>query len=514
MKIYTKFLCGGIAIVAAGIAVHASAALTPVIYFSNINTSSYTLGVSGDANSSVTLYNSNPSGGTTGIPTNIGTTDQNGNFSTTVTSGSYGISNGSSVYVVVDGVQSNAVGWPSFGSSSSANSSGSLSLSQTNVTVSFGQSTTITAATSNGLYVSGNTNPSSVGVSVNGSQITITAFNYGTSNLTICATDTGCQTVYVTVGAVSSNNTTSGISFSQSNITLSVGQANSISIYGSGGYYVSSNSNSGVASGVINGTGLYITGTGYGSSNITVCQNGGQCGVVYVSVNSLNSIYSTNSSAAALTSFTVSSNDANSAFMNGGDMLTISFTANQSINNPSITIAGTRLSVGGSGNGPYTMTYNMTGSEALPMPLIIGFDDLSGNYHQFVMSLGGVSSLSNVAVSAPAVTTTVGCPAGNVYSTINGELCAPTSTISVAASASNVSSSTYQFANPLSLGSTGADVTALQQRLTADGIYSGPITGYYGDLTESAVMAYQSKHGIDPIGRVGPSTRALLNQGI
>jgi len=75
---------------------------------------------------------------------------------------------------------------------------------------------------------------------------------------------------------------------------------------------------------------------------------------------------------------------------------------------------------------------------------------------------------------------------------------------------SNVSS--YQFLNPLNVGSTGTDVTELQKRLTAEEIYSGPITGYYGSLTQAAVKKYQTLYQLTPLGNVGPATRATLNK--
>jgi hypothetical protein len=75
-------------------------------------------------------------------------------------------------------------------------------------------------------------------------------------------------------------------------------------------------------------------------------------------------------------------------------------------------------------------------------------------------------------------------------------------------------STSYKFYNPLKLGSTGADVTALQQRLASEGIYSGPVTGYYGALTEAAVKKYQGLHSLQQLGNVGPGTRADLNSGL
>ncbi len=74
------------------------------------------------------------------------------------------------------------------------------------------------------------------------------------------------------------------------------------------------------------------------------------------------------------------------------------------------------------------------------------------------------------------------------------------------------SHSSYMFTAPLSLGSTGAGVRELQLRLTSEGVYHGPITGYYGPLTTAGVKAFQKKYSIDQVGIVGPMTRARLNQ--
>lgn len=73
--------------------------------------------------------------------------------------------------------------------------------------------------------------------------------------------------------------------------------------------------------------------------------------------------------------------------------------------------------------------------------------------------------------------------------------------------------STYNFTQPLRFGSIGVDVTQLQQTLTQEGVYSGPITGYFGNLTQAGVMAYQAKYSIEQVGIVGPRTMAQLNIG-
>jgi len=85
--------------------------------------------------------------------------------------------------------------------------------------------------------------------------------------------------------------------------------------------------------------------------------------------------------------------------------------------------------------------------------------------------------------------------------------------ISTTATAITNTSSGTSFTELLTLGSRDAQVTALQERLTALGYYSGSITGYYGSATQSAVMKYQTAHSISATGSVGPSTRSALNAG-
>lgn len=65
----------------------------------------------------------------------------------------------------------------------------------------------------------------------------------------------------------------------------------------------------------------------------------------------------------------------------------------------------------------------------------------------------------------------------------------------------------------LSVGMSGADVSRLQTFLAKDStIYpQGLVTGYFGVLTSAAVSNFQSRNGIDNVGRVGPITLALLN---
>jgi len=78
----------------------------------------------------------------------------------------------------------------------------------------------------------------------------------------------------------------------------------------------------------------------------------------------------------------------------------------------------------------------------------------------------------------------------------------------------DTATSTFKFNVDLRVGSQGADVVALQERLRAEGFFIYPTsTGYFGPITLAAVKAYQTAKGIPFItGFVGPLTRAELNK--
>ncbi len=64
----------------------------------------------------------------------------------------------------------------------------------------------------------------------------------------------------------------------------------------------------------------------------------------------------------------------------------------------------------------------------------------------------------------------------------------------------------------LTTGSSGDAVNQVQSRLTALGFYDGPITGYYGDMTEAAVRRFQAASGLTADGVVGSATLAALQR--
>jgi peptidoglycan hydrolase-like protein with peptidoglycan-binding domain len=66
----------------------------------------------------------------------------------------------------------------------------------------------------------------------------------------------------------------------------------------------------------------------------------------------------------------------------------------------------------------------------------------------------------------------------------------------------------------LKIGAKGAEVVALQQRLTALGYWNGKADGKFGGTTQQAVFALQKAAGIGRDGTVGPKTQKALDQGV
>jgi hypothetical protein len=76
-------------------------------------------------------------------------------------------------------------------------------------------------------------------------------------------------------------------------------------------------------------------------------------------------------------------------------------------------------------------------------------------------------------------------------------------------------SSSVMFTRNLTMGSRGADVTALQNWLIGKGFsIAAGATGYFGAQTRAALAAYQAANGITPAaGFFGPVTRAMAMAG-
>lgn len=557
----------------------ASAALVPSYNLAQINNNTQV---------QITVMNATPESAVTlYYPVNsmymtigLGNTNTSGQLTTVVTPSTYNITVGSPSYVQVGGVQSNPQNWPQYSapSATAAPSQGSLVVIPSSIVVTVGETkNAVLSANTTSIVpnISSNTNPSVAGVNANGTQLSVIGLSVGATQITVCAGQSGCATLPVTVqagvqqqtttvatgpvsinpgeismyvgetkqvnisgggtyfvgtqsnpgsistsivgnvltvtallvgnnsvgvcsqsgGSVNCTNLTlhllrpaasdqnsssqSTIAFDKSSLNLSVGQNHSVKVSGSGlgTYYVSSNTNPAAFTANISGDKVTVYATAIGAANITVCQFGGTCGQIYayVPVNDVNvaAEQAQNQRAPLLSSYGVSSNNAGSKFAGPGSILTITFNTTEPVTKRSIKVAGSELSLLGSGTGTYSANYAVTGRES---------------------SLDAAISFSNDAGS------------GSVQFAIGGQ--------TGGAAQSGASAILKAFTKTLRNGSIGSEVSALQSQLKLLGVYDGPVTGKFGSLTEAAVKRYQSKNGLKAVGEVGPATRELLNKGI
>lgn len=332
---------------------------------------------------------------------------------------------------------------------------GSITLSQTSVSLLVGQSLSVTVSGGATPYNLSSNSGSYFQSSISGNIITLYGINPGTSTVLVCSSEGSCVTLSVTVN--SSSTTTNNPVLSQSSISLSAGQSQSVTVSGNGGYYISGNTNSSIASATINGNTITVSGITSGSTNISVCQNGGLCSILYVSVTSS------------------SSTNLPTTFLSFGNSI------------PFLSVGqSTVINISGGTSGNYYIAYNSSSSVA----------QTSIN--------GSALTVSGIARGCAVL---VVCSSSNVC----GPVLATVGLINTGTNNNN-SGNKYKFVILLAIGDSNSDVSELQERLKAEGYYTGSITGYYGNLTAAAVRSYQKAKGISQTGTLGPLTRAALNQ--
>ena len=64
------------------------------------------------------------------------------------------------------------------------------------------------------------------------------------------------------------------------------------------------------------------------------------------------------------------------------------------------------------------------------------------------------------------------------------------------------------------LGSSGKEVSAIQQALKDRGLFTADITGYYGTQTQAAVRKFQKQKGLTVDGIAGPQTLSALGVSV
>jgi hypothetical protein len=214
------------------------------------------------------------------------------------------------------------------------------------------------------------------------------------------------------------------------------------------------------------------------------------------------------------------SNANTTGVLTDGDSIT--FTLTPSTNEPNAHVTGSYngvpLSWVTTNDGlNYVATYVVAaGQSSQSSPLQISGVTLTDQYGNVSAPASGYDIQETISATGEPTTTTVSTattPTSSLAAEIQSletQLAALQSQVS---GGTTTASTQFDFTEFLSVGSEDAQVTALQEQLTKDGLYTGPITGYFGALTEAAVSQFQAAHGIEVKGYVGPATRAALNAG-
>jgi hypothetical protein len=307
-------------------------------------------------------------------------------------------------------------------------------------------------------FVSSNSNPTIMTYLLNNNSMVITGVSAGSATISICSAtnSTNCGTINVTIGGsttttTNNNNTTtnsSAITFSPANPTRGVGQ------------------------------------------NLTVTLSGG--GTTYfVSVNSnpITTMTSTSGNLLTITGVAAGSTSLTVCAAGGVTCGTLPVTVGTTATTPTpAPVAPTPAPVAAPVYAPVPVSTTSGNSAALATTIQLMQAQLS----QMLLAIQSMQTQLNQLLATASVGSTGNTNASSV-------------TVTTPAFSG-------KFVSFLSLNSTGSEVTALQKKLSADGYYSGPITGTFGSLTAEAVKKFQKANGLDPAGYVGPSTRAALNQ--
>ncbi len=351
---------------------------------------------------------------------------------------------------------------------------GPITLSQSNLWLQVGQAVSVVISGGSAPYsfINDANSASYFSTSLNTNILTLTGAKAGSASLSVCSAGGACTQLSVLVNGVSAN---TQLTFGSNNLSLKIGATSDVSLYGTGSYYISSTNNQNVATFAVNGSKVTVNAISAGNANVSICQSGGQCGIIYVAV---------------------TSSDVNNPIF-------------FSSTNPSILVGQTlSIAINGGTGSAYYISSNSNPSIAqvnLSDRNLVLLGKVSGSSVVTVCSATNSCSSLAVTVNAPVVST----PATGLTVT-------PTTPVVITPTTNIITPTTakpkYKFTKYLSMGALGAEVSALQTRLLYEKVYTGPVTGKFGAQTYAAVKAYQKKNKITQLGVVGPATRALLNK--
>ncbi len=414
---------------------------------------------------------------------------------------------------------------------------GTLTFSQTNTTVVSGQNLPITVSGGNNSYsIANNSNSSVIQARISGSILTLsTGSTSGSATIMICSSDMAlCGTIIATAGSLSSVS----ISFSTSIPTVAINQSTTVSIYGPSGvqFYVSSNLSPSIVQAYVSGSVLTLTGISPGTSSITVCSSTGNCSSLTATVQ-----YVSSGGALTLSQNTLSlssGQNVNITISGGSQPYHVSggtsYVSQQTLSGNTLTIYGVASGISsvdvcsaGGACVSLVITVNGTNTSSIlsidPSSITITVGQsasvsLSGGTSNYSLTSNTNSIIASVSISGTSAMVT-GISAGSSQATIcSSNSSCKTLSITVNANVATLTAATpkttasYVFNNYLAPNYQNADVWELQKILANKGYLSSAPTGYYGSQTKTAVMRFQSANGLEQLGVVGPSTRAVLNQ--
>lgn len=360
-------------------------------------------------------------------------------------------------------------------------SGGTIQLSQNTISLLVGQVMSVTVTGGSTPYNLGTYQSSLFQASLNSNIVTISGLSAGSGVLNVCSAGGSCASLTVVV-----NNSGSGtpMSFSQSTLSLSPGSSGAVTITGAGGYYVSNSSNPAVASVLISGSTAIVTGNSTGNDNVSICQSGGQCAILFVTVSSSassNSIptFSPSSPSVAAgqsVNVSISSASAGNYYVSANSNTSV---ATVSLNNSILTVSGqssgtaTIVVCASSGIcGPLTVTVIPAGSSSISLSPATASLAVGQNFTVNISGGSGyyVSANSNQSVAGAqlsgSVLTISGLAAGSSSVGVcqsNGQ-CA-TLPVTVSDSSSGSASST----SPAGSGSSAQSVYSSGQLISENG---------------------------------------------
>lgn len=406
-----------------------------------------------------------------------------------------------------------------------------ISFSQSSLSQSISSSQYVTISGGNGTYsISGNSNTSAVSTNLSGNTLTVSGLAAGGATITVCDTSNTCGTLSVTINSSSS----SGLSFSQNNISLMTGGSQVITVSGGNGtYHISNDSNSSaVSAGMTNSNGITVYALAAGNATITVCDTSNVCGTLIITgtaptTSQAITFSTTNPTLAIGQSLNVSlSGSASNYFIMANSNANIA--QGNIVSGTTLSLSGinagtdslTVCAMGGSGCGTISVTVTgITNTNTTTVTTTTATQQSttpttqSGTVVANTALLGEIQTLQTAVTQILTLIQSVQTQINQLYSQVNAGSGSSVNTNAGATTNNSSAVSSGAFTELLTLGSQDSQVSALQQRLTTLGFYSGSITGFYGTLTQQAVMKYQTSHGITATGYVGPSTRAALNAG-